>query len=87
MNMPEGDSLESRCLNVLLSVAPDAADESLDGDLPLREQIDFDSMDQLNVALGLQREFGIEIPEKDYTRLASLGGMVAYLRNRVAGQT
>jgi acyl carrier protein len=74
--------LRTRCLRVLHAVAPDAEEVSLDPALPLRQQIDFDSMDQLNVALGLHREFGIDIPEQDYPKLASLDGMLDYLGQR-----
>ena len=39
---------------------------------PLREQVDLDSMDWLNVILGLHQRFGVDIPEADYARLVTL---------------
>ena len=36
-------------------------------------------MDLLNFVIGLHREFQVEIPEKDYPKLATLDGCVSYL--------
>lgn len=76
--------LEQRILAVLDEVAPDADAARLDGSISLREQIDFDSMDMLNFAAGLEREFGIAVPDADFRELASLAGCANYLRRRLA---
>jgi acyl carrier protein len=41
-------------------------------------------MDTLNFAIALHRELGVEVPETEYSRLASLDKCVAYLGPRVA---
>jgi acyl carrier protein len=38
-----------------------------------------DSMDFLNFVIALHKEFKTEIPEKDYPKLTTLDGCVAYL--------
>ena len=40
-------------------------------------------MDWLNVIVGLHERFGVDIPETDYARLATLDDIVAYLAARV----
>jgi acyl carrier protein len=40
-------------------------------------------MDTLNFAIALHRDLGVEVPETDYSRLASLDKCVAYLADRV----
>jgi hypothetical protein len=40
-------------------------------------------MDTLNFAIALHRDLGVEVPEADYARLASLDKCVAYLADRV----
>jgi acyl carrier protein len=43
-----------------------------------------DSLDMLNLALVLEQEFGINIPESDYPRLATVGEALAYMAERLA---
>jgi acyl carrier protein len=50
----------------------------------LREQLDLDSMDALNFVIALHEELGVEIPETDYAKLATMDGIVAYLLARLA---
>ncbi len=64
------------------SIAPDADVRRIRPDQPLRQQIDLDSMDWLNVIAGLNARLSIEIPESDYGRLASLNSMVSYVASR-----
>jgi acetyltransferase len=67
---------------VIASIAPEADPAGLRPDRPLREQVDLDSMDWLNVVAGLHERLGIEIPEADYGKLATVDAMVAYLQSR-----
>ncbi len=59
-----------------------AGRRALAGNVPLREQLDLDSMDLLNVAVGLHAALGIDIPESAYSRVATLDGCIAYLESR-----
>ncbi|HRP34794.1 MAG TPA: acyl carrier protein [Gammaproteobacteria bacterium] len=65
------------------SVAPDLELDQLDPELLIRDQADFDSMDTLNFAIALSRSLGIDIPESDYPRLASLADCHRYLAARL----
>ena len=47
--------------------------------MPLRDQLDIDSMDFLNFVIAMNERTGIEIPESDYGELATLTGCVTYL--------
>ena len=66
------------------SVAPGTEVQRIRPDRPLREQLDLDSMDWLNVIVELHHRVGIEIPESDYGRLETLETMVAYVASRRA---
>ena len=48
-----------------------------------RDQFDFDSMDTLNFAIALNTEFGIEVPEADYAKLASTDKCVKYVQAKL----
>ena len=73
------DELCPAVLRALRRVAPEADPAALDPDVPLRDQLDIDSMDFLNFLIGIHRELGVEIPEVDYPRLATLDRILAYL--------
>lgn len=53
--------------------------------LDFAEQLDIDSMDQLNFVIGLHEATGLDIPERDYPRMASLDACVEYLRTAATG--
>lgn len=72
-------SIRTEVLAVLRAIAPEIDAARVDGAKPLRFQIDLDSMDWLNVILGLQEKFGMPIPEADYGKVTNLDGIVAYL--------
>ena len=70
-------------LQAFRKVAPEADLATLDPDVPIRDQIDIDSMDQLNVVIRLHEILGVTIPESDYRRLTTINGMIAYLGERM----
>jgi acyl carrier protein len=65
------------------AIAPELEADQLRADRALREQVDLDSMDWLNVMLGLHERFGVDIPESDYARLTTLDAIVTYLDGRL----
>ena len=78
------EEIHSRVLDALLSVVPEADPTSLAGNLRLREQLDMDSMDFLNFVIAIHESLRVEIPEKDYSKLATLDGCAEYLAARLS---
>lgn len=74
--------IKALVLRELGNIAPEAG-LNLDPDADLREQIDLDSMDLLNLMIAIHEATGVDIPEADYPKLATLNGSVAYLRERI----
>ena len=66
-------------IEALTQVAPDAEPAAIDPSGDLAEQLDIDSMDFLNFIVGIHERTGIEIPERDYPKLATLDDAVAYV--------
>jgi acyl carrier protein len=64
---------------VLASIAPEVDLATIDPGAPLRDQVDLDSMDFLNVIVGLHERLKVDIPESDYSRLVTLDDLVGYL--------
>jgi acyl carrier protein len=67
----------------LSNVAPEVDLDAIDPALDLRDQIDIDSVDFLNFVIGLHKELGVDIPEADVSKLATLNSCVGYLVSRV----
>jgi acyl carrier protein len=76
------DDIRATIVRVLGNLAPEADLTRIAPDANLREELDLDSMDVLNFAIGLHEALGVDIPETDYPRLATLNAAVAYLNQR-----
>ena len=78
------DEVKEAVKDIIATIAPD---EDLDGlndtDL-LRDQIELDSMDFLDIVMELRKRYGVNVPEEDYKHLASLQGCVDYLSPHMA---
>jgi acyl carrier protein len=74
------DEVRTSVLRLLGNVAPEADLAELQSNVSLRDQLDVDSMDLLNFIISLHKEFGVEIPERDYGKLTTIDGCMAYLQ-------
>lgn len=66
-------------MNIISIVSPDAELSEVKGDVPLRDQLDMDSMDFLDIVMELRKRYKIEVPKEDYPQLATLDSCVSYL--------
>ena len=80
MNEPE---IRLAVIKALRKIAPEVNLDQVGLDENLREALDIDSFDFLNLMIGLHEELQIEIPESDYTKLSTLGELVRYLAGRL----
>ena len=71
-------------LDIIATVAPDADLSELKGDVRLRDQLDLDSMDFLDIVMELRKRHKVEVPKEDYPELATLDGCVSYLERALA---
>ncbi len=76
MNEPEARSV---ILAALREIAPEADLDALEPDVEFREQLDIDSMDFLNLIVGIHERTGIDVPEEDYRLLETLEGAAKYI--------
>jgi acyl carrier protein len=70
-------------VKVLGRIAPEADLDALDPEANVREALDIDSFDHLNLLIGLNEELGVDIPEADYGQLTTLADITSYLSARV----
>lgn len=73
------ETTRAAILRILGDIAPDADLSRLPGDAPMRDELDIDSMDFLNLIVAVAAQLEVEIPERDYGRLATIDAMVAYV--------
>jgi len=77
------DELKALILREVGNIAPETELEQIDPSSNLREQVDLDSMDMLNLLIAIHQATGVDIPEADYAKMASIDDAIAYLRTRV----
>jgi acyl carrier protein len=65
--------------DIIATIAPDENLTGLDHSERLRDQIDLDSMDFLDIVMELRKLYGVQVPEESYKELATIDGCVAYL--------
>ena len=65
--------------SILRQLAPETEPAKISPTDNLREALDIDSYDFLNLLIALHRRLNIEIPESDYTQLTTLSGLVRYI--------
>jgi acyl carrier protein len=66
-------------LDIIADVALDEDLSTLDDAGALREQLDLDSMDFLDIVMELKKRHKVEVPQEDYPRLATMDSCVEYL--------
>jgi len=76
--------IRDRFVHELTTIAPEADPATIAPAVPLRDQLDIDSFDFLNLVVALDKTLGVSIPESDYAKLATLDGAVAYLAARLS---
>lgn len=75
-----GEDVRAAIIDILVDIAPDEDVSSINDQDNLRDQIDLDSMDFLDIVMELRKRFNIEVPEKDYGHLATLASCITYLQ-------
>ena len=73
-------------LDIVAEIAPDEDISNVNPDIRLREQLSLDSMDFLDIVMELRKQHGIEVPEADYPKLASLTSCGEYLLPKFAAK-
>ena len=78
------EQIRATMLDIIKTLAPETDTGNIVPDLPLRKQIDLDSMDWLNVLAAIHERLGVDIPETDYGKLATLDSIVVYLAEKLS---
>ena len=77
------DEIRKAILEILHDIAPDEDLGGLKDEVPFRDQLPLDSMDFLDIVMELRKRYRIQIPEEEYTELASMASTVKYLEPKM----
>lgn len=80
------ETLRRTVLDALTEIAPEVDPATIDEEAGLADQLELDSMDMLNLIVAIHERTGIDVPERDYGRLATLAGAVDYLAAGAASE-
>jgi acyl carrier protein len=73
------DNCKKLVIDIISDIAPDEDLTDIKPEIRLRDQLQLDSMDFLDIVMELRKRHGIEVPEADYGQLASLESCAEYL--------
>lgn len=73
------DEVRQIVKDIIAEIAPDEDLTDIKPEVRLRDQLELDSMDFLDIVMELRKKHGIEVPEEDYPELASLDSCADYL--------
>jgi acyl carrier protein len=65
-------------------LAPEIDFDAVDRDQPIQREFDIDSMDFLNFITALHERLGVDVPESDYAKVATITGAHAYLLQKLS---
>lgn len=71
--------VRQKVLDIIADVAMDEDLSEIKDDVALRDQLDLDSMDFLDIVMELKKRHSIVVPQEDFPQLVSLDSCVAYL--------
>ncbi|RKS95793.1 acyl carrier protein [Flavobacterium limicola] len=76
------EEIKEIVFQLLKKIAPDTEPSRLKPDENIRETLNIDSFDSLQFIVALNKKTGIEIPEEDYGKIATLQALTAYIKNK-----
>ena len=77
------ENIAQAIIDIIKDIVPDEDCSNIDPALALRDQLELDSMDFLDIVMELRKLYGVEVPEAEYGELATLDSCVAYLEPKM----
>jgi len=77
------EGIAQAIIDIIKDIVPDEDCSNIDPAVALRDQLELDSMDFLDIVMELRKLYGVEVPEADYGELATLDSCVAYLEPKM----
>lgn len=65
--------------DIFRQTAPEIVFENINVNLPLRDQVEIDSLDLYNIVVALQQKTGVYIPDSKLAELTTLSELINYI--------
>ncbi|MEZ0542312.1 acyl carrier protein [Fibrella arboris] len=69
--------MNNQVINILRNFG--IQESQLTADVHFTRDLGLDSLDTVDLIMQLEQEFGIRIPDEDYPKLVTFGGVLTYL--------
>ena len=80
------EEIRTLVLRELSNIAPEIDPAQIDPAANVRDQVDLDSMNVLDLMIAIHAATGVEIPEADYPKILTLNDFASYLGSRINKQ-
>ena len=77
------EEIREAIYDIISEIVPDEDLSALDDNQTIRDQIELDSMDFLDIVLELRKRYKADVPEEDYPKLATINSCVEYLEPKL----
>ena len=77
------EDIANAIIDIIKDIVPDEDCSNIEPAVALRDQLELDSMDFLDIVMELRKLYGVEVPEAEYGELASLDSCVVYLEPKM----
>ena len=78
------EDVKQAVIDIINDILPEGDCSTVDPAGKLRDQLDLDSMDFLDIVMELRKQYKVEVPEDEYPKLATLDSCVEYLSPKMA---
>jgi len=85
-NQMTREQIGQAIIDIIKEIVPDQDCSNIEPAKPLREQLQLDSMDFLDIVMELRKKYGVEVPEADYPKFATLTSCIDYLEPKLASR-
>jgi len=75
--------IREEIIDILEDIAPDEDLADIKDEVSFRDQLELDSMDFLDIVMELRKRYRVQIPEEDYSELASMESTCKYLEPKM----
>ena len=75
----KADEIKAMILDIIREIVPDEDLSDLKPDVRIRDQIEMDSMDFLDIIMELRKRYNITVQDDYYMKLSTLDSSVEYL--------
>jgi len=77
------EEISQAIIDIINDILPEGDCSAVNPDERLRDQLDLDSMDFLDIVMELRKQYGVEVPEDEYPKLATLNSCIEYLEPKM----